>query len=324
MASFSIIQRVREIPLESILAYHGLAPRREGSTTRYKNDRVNIVVSEKGLWFDNAASIGGRGAIALILHIKYGAHPRLAPDHTVREAIAWLTTFQPGTGVASMPETTAVSSPAPKESFSSQAARFAIRDDVRWPLARNYLLRTRRLPSDLVDDLYHRGDLYASFSQERPEQTGVCFVHRNLAGEVCGATIRTVTDGPGFRLSIGEKQGAWFTLGDCDKALRAVLVEAPIDAISYASLKRPDETVILAASCSHATRPVLQAAHERNWFLMIGFDNDRAGNAGWERCRENCALLYPDDSPPCRIIPRGKDWNEDLMAAPRLNRGRHL
>ena len=326
MASLSLVEQVREIPLESILAHHGLAPRPEGAMARYKNDQFNIVTGGNGLWFDNAASVGGRGAIDLILHLKYGAHPRMASDREFREAIGWLATFEPGTGVMNAGGVLAAAPhpQPPKESLASQAARLAIRDDARWPLARNYLLHARRLPSHLVDHLYHRGDLYASFSEARPEKTGISFAHRNLAGEVRGATIRAAADGPGFPLCIGEKQGAWFTLGDPGRTSRAVLVEAPIDAISYAALKWPEEAVILAMSGSHASRPVLDAAHGRRWELAIGFDNDRAGHAGWERCRENYTLLYPDDPPPSRTLPAGKDWNDDLRAAPRHSHGRRL
>lgn len=322
MYSPSMIGQLRDIPLGPILGYFGLTPRQEGSTTRYKNDRFNIVVGGNALWFDNAASVGGRGAIDLILHLKYGVNPRSASDRDLQEAMRWLATFRPET--VSTAETATSAPSALKESFTSQAARFAIRDDARWPLARNYLLNTRRLPSDLIDQLYHQGDLYASFSQARPEQTGVCFVHRNLAGEVRGATIRTAADGSGFCQSIGEKQGAWFTLGDPCQANRAVLVEAPIDAISYVALKRPEKAVVLAMSCSHVFRPVLQAAHERLWPLTVGFDNDRAGHAGWERCQEDQRLLYPDDPPARRIVPAGKDWNDDLRAAPGLGHGRRL
>jgi hypothetical protein len=326
MASPSLIEQVREIPLESILAYHGLAPRLEGTTARYKNDRFNIVVGGNGLWFDNAASVGGRGAIDLILHVKYGVNPRRVSDRQFREAVGWLAIFEPGAGVMNAGGGLAATPqpPLPKESFVSQAARLAIRDDARWLLARNYLLHVRRLPSNLIDQLFHRGDIYASCSEARPEKTGVCFVHRNLAGDIRGATIRAATDGPGFPLCIGEKQGAWFTLGDPERSSRAVLVEAPVDAISYAAIKLPEEAVILSLSGSHASRPVLDAAHGRRWELVIGFDNDRAGNAGWERCRENYTLLYPDDPSPSRTLPVRKDWNDDLRAAPRHSHGRRL
>lgn len=319
----SLVEQVREIPLESILAYHGLAPRPEGSTVRYKNDQFNIVASRAGLWFDNAASIGGRGAIDLLLHIKYKVSPRGASDQQFREAIRWLATFQPATGAVNINAPPAPSPRPPRESFASQAARLAIRDDARWPLARNYLLHTRRLPSDLVDHLHQAGDIYATFGKERPEHTGVCFVHRNLADNACGATIRNIGSASGS-FSIGEKQGAWFAIGDPAWARRAVLVEAPIDAISYAALKRPEETIILSVSGSHATRPVLDAAHARHWELAVGFDNDRPGNAGWEHCRENYGLLYPDDPQPSRTLPAGKDWNDDLRAALRRSQGRRL
>ncbi len=323
-ASLSLVERVRQISLESILAYHGLTPRREGSTTRYKDDRVNVVVGARDLWFDNAASVGGRGPIDLILHLKYGASPRSASMRDFEEAVHWLATFQPGTGVASPIQSVLPTSPKPKESFESQAARLALRDDARWPLARNYLLNVRGLPSNLVDGLHHRVDIYASFSLQRPQRTGVCFVHRNLAGEPHGATIRPVDSGPGVPFSIGEKQGAWFTLGDLGNSSRIVVTEAPIDALSYVALKRPEDTVVMAMSSSHVYQPVLRAAHERRWELAVGFDNDRAGHAGWERCRENHRILYPDDLPPRRIVPAGKDWNDDLHLAPRRSHGRHL
>jgi hypothetical protein len=323
MSSPSVIGPFRDIPLGTILGHFGLTPRREGTSTRYKNDRFNIVTGGNGLWFDNAASVGGRGAIDLILHMKYGAHPRTASDRAFRDAIGWLATFNPDVR-AETPVQTTPKPTSPKPTFPDQAAIHAIRDDARWPMAQTYLVQARRLPANLVNQLYDCGDIYASFSQHYPELTGVCFIHRNLQGEARGATIRSVAAGAGYAYSIGEKGGAWFTLGHAEQAGRAVVVEAPIDAISYAVLREPKETVILATSGSHASRAVLEAAHQRRWELAIGFDNDRAGHAGWERCRETYALLYPDDMQPSRTLPVGKDWNDDLRAAPRRSQGRRL
>jgi len=318
-----VIGQFRDIPLGTILGHFGLTPRREGATARYKNDQYNIVVSPNNLWFDNAAAIGGRGAIDLTLHLKYQANPRMASNADLRDAIDWLAAFQPGTGpTASMPV-----APQPaflKESFASQTARLAIRDDARWPLARDYLLRSRRLPGDLVGQLYEHKDIYASFSRTRPEVTCVCFVHRNLEREARGATIRSTTPGPSSACSIGEKTTAWFTIGNPRHATRAIVVEAPIDAISYAAMNRTDGAVVAAMSCAHVLPSVLQAAHERRWPLTVAFDNDPAGNAGWERCQETQRLLYPNDPAPQRIMPVAKDWNDDLCAAPRRSHGRSL
>jgi hypothetical protein len=321
MVSLSLIEQVREIPLQSILAHHGLVPRREGATTRFKNDEYNIVVSPNNLWFDNAAAVGGRGALDLALHLKCRTNPRSPSIAHLREAMAWLVAFQPGTDPAA--SMALLSKPAlPRESFANQAARLALRHDARWPKTRNYLLHSRRLPGDLVGQLYERGDLYACFSKTRPELTGVCFVHRNLDGQPRGATIRTA--GPGAAFSIGEKAAAWFTLGNPRHANRAIVVEAPIDAISYAAMKRTDGAVVMAMSCAHVFPSVLQTAHERRWPLTVAFDNDPAGNTGWERGQETQRLLYPNDPPPVRITPSAKDWNEDLCAAPRRSHGRHL
>jgi len=314
-----LIEQAREIPLGSVLQQFELRPRREGSTTRYKNDQFNIVVSPNHLWFDNAAAVGGRGAIDLALHLKCRVNPKHASHLHLREALDWLTQLPPGRALS--PEAKPF---LPKESFEQQAARLAIRDDARWPLARHYLTQVRRLPADLVDPLYQRGEIYPSFSRTRPESTGVCFLHRDLAGKARGATIRSVTAGSGFSCSIGEKTGAWFTLGDLPSATQAIVVEAPIDAISLAALQRPNHAVVLAMSCAHVFRPVLLAVHERRWPLTVAFDNDPAGNAGWERCVENHRLLYPNDPSPGRATPVAKDWNDDLCAAPRHRHGRRL
>jgi hypothetical protein len=322
MPPLSLVDEVREISLEKLMAYHSLVPKPEGVTVRYKNDQFNIVVSDGGLWFDNKASVGGRGAIDLILHLKFGANPRTASKQTVGEAVRWLSNFQPNGSVVIATASSASAPRPPRESFASQAARLAIRDDTRWILARSYLLQDRRLPSDLVDHLHQAGDIYATFGQAHPEHTCVCFVHRNLSDNACGATIRNIASTSSF--SIGEKQAAWFSIGDPITSQRAVLVEAPIDAISYAALKRPEATIILSVSGSHATRPLLDAAHIRRWELAIGFDNDPPGNAGWEHCRENHRLLYPDDPQPSRTMPAAKDWNDELRATPRRSHGRRL
>lgn len=323
MAPLSSLQvdQARQIPLDTILTSQGLQSHQEGSTARYKNDRFNIVTSHHGLWYDNAASVGGRGAIDLALHLKCSVQPRLASRAQIHEAIQWLG------DLSSLPLSASGSEPLvqpTRESFSSQCARLAVRDDARWPLVRDYLVGSRRLPSHLVGHLHESGDIYASFTENRPEHTGICFVHRDLAGTIQGATIRTASTGSGFLFSIGEKQGAWFTLGDLKTAHALVVVEAPIDAISLQALRSDERTAILATSCSHVFEPILRAAHERGWSLMIALDNDRAGHAGSERCVADYAALYPNDPVPRRRCPVMKDWNDDLRAALSLSRGRGL
>lgn len=315
-----MIGQAREILLGTILQHVGLTPRREGTTTRYKNDQFNIVVSPNNLWFDNAAAVGGRGPIDLALHLKCRANPRLASAHHLREALDWLADLRP----LNLPPPSAQSPELPRPSFEDQAARLAIRDDDRWPLARNYLVRSRRLPGQLVDELAKSNDIYASFSTTQPELTGVCFVHRNLEGQPRGATIRPVTAEPSAAFSIGEKTGAWFTLGFPAHAREAIVVEAPIDAISYWAMKPTDNAVVLAMSAAHVFPSVLKATHERKWQLTVAFDNDAGGKTGWDRCLENHGVLYPNDPPPSRMTPALKDWNKDLCATPRRTHRRHL
>lgn len=323
MAPLSSLQadEARQIPLDAILTSQGLKAHREGSTARYKNDQFNIVTSGQGLWYDNAANVGGRGAIDLALHLRCSVQPRLASPAQIHQAIQWLGELSHVPSILSGPE-----SPEPRirESFESQAARLAIPDDDRWPMVRHYLVRARRLPLRLVEELHARGDVYASFTEARPEQTHVCFSHRGLEGEIRGATIRTAAQGSDFLFSIGEKQAAWFTVGNLKTAQALVVVEAPIDAVSYQALRSNPDTAVLATSCSHVFQPILEAAHERRWSLTIALDNDRAGHAGAERSLADYAALHPGDPAPRRQCPVLKDWNDDLRAAISLSHGRGL
>ncbi len=317
-----MIDKVRDIPLDAVLQQFGLTAKREGSTARYKRDGAfNIVVSPNKLWFDNVTGTGGRGVIDLALHLKCHIHPNLPQVFIFAKRWDWLAKLHVGGGVIPSQDTQPL---PPKQSFEDQASRLAIRDDARWPMARHYLTKTRRLPGKLVDELAACNDVYASFSKSSPELTGVCFVHRNLDGLPRGATIRPATSERAGTFSIGEKTNAWFTLGFPNQSRRAVVVEAPIDAISYWAMKPTDETVVLAMSGAHVFPAVLKAAHERQWPLTVAFDNDAGGKTGWERCLENQKVHYPNDPPPSRMIPTAKDWNKDLCDAPRRTHGRRL
>ena len=323
MAPLSSLQvdEARQIPLDAILTSQGLYAHREGATTRYKNDQFNIVTSSHGLWYDNAASVGGRGAIDLALHLRCSAQPRLASPAQFHRALQWLGELS---HIPLIPSGLERLDQPTREPFESQAARLAIRDDARWPMVRHYLVRSRRLPHDLVEELHAKGDVYASFTEARPEETHACFAHRNMEGDIRGATIRSAANGPGFLFSIGEKQTAWFTVGELKAARALVVVEAPIDAASYQALRSNQDTAILATSCSHVFQPILEAAHERKWALTIALDNDRAGHTGADRCVAHYAGLYPADPIPHRQYPVLKDWNDDLRAAISLSRGRGL
>jgi hypothetical protein len=316
------VDDARQIPLDAILTSQRLHSHREGSTCRYKNEQFNIVTSNHGLWYDNAASVGGRGAIDLALHLRCKVQPRLATPAQIHEAIEWLGTLTP-LPVGAAPETAPAENTA-KESFADQSARLAVRDDARWPLVRHYLVQSRRLPLDLVEELHATGDIYPSFTQNHPEQTGACFVHRDFEGTIRGATVRTTAGGSGFLFSIGEKQSAWFTVGQPRTARSLVVVEAPIDAISFQALRSDESTSIVATSCSHVFQPILQTAHERGWNLTVALDNDRAGHTGSQRCLADYAATYPSDPLPHRQSPVMKDWNDDLRHAISLSRGRGL
>src|SRR3990167_8048227 len=75
-----LIDQVRTIPLDAALAAHDLVGKREGTSVRYKNDSMNIIVSGEK-WYDNKRSIGGVGPIDLTSHLRICSF---------REAVLWL------------------------------------------------------------------------------------------------------------------------------------------------------------------------------------------------------------------------------------------
>ena len=60
-------------------------------------------------------------------------------------------------------------------------ARYAIRDDSNWPVARAYLTQTRRIDPAVVDEMHAVGSVYANDHRPNPS---LVFLHRDAHGKV--------------------------------------------------------------------------------------------------------------------------------------------
>ncbi len=300
-------EQVRGIPLQELLRWHGFKMRQEGVSFRARSDRHNIVVTGNK-WFDNKTGTGGAGAIDLQMHLCGGDFQTTC--HVLAEG------FRPtGAGLVFPPDKNPASRRRP---FEELAAQYAVPSPGNWPIARDYLVETRKIEPAIVHELHGRGSIYANNHQPNP---GIVFLHRTPHGKVEGATLRDTRHESSFRPCLGNKLTAWFVLGDLATAETVVTVESPIEALSYHTLfaDRHDRLAIVSCAGSFVPKKLMSQAYERRQSFIVAFNNDDAGELGLQGAQESAA-----DWPGFKLsseCPRRNDWNADLVASVRARIG---
>jgi len=188
----------------------------------------------------------------------------------------------------------------------------------RWPEVRRYLVDARKCPADLVDEAHGRGDVYATVHQAYPNAV---FVRRDPDGQAVGAYMRG-TRGPFYGMAKDTTREAGHFSLDFGTPNRLqgpslVLVESPIDAMSYAALKANGHTYgRIVSTDGNGPLPTreIERTLEQGGIVRAAFDKDGGGDRLWERVQEH----YPAETsgnytPVMRQTPKGKDWNEDLQ-----------
>lgn len=290
-----LIDSVRPTALNDILNVHGLSGIRQGNSVRYKDEATNIVVTGDK-WYDNKCTRGGVGPIDLVSHLR---------KCSFRDAVLWLadkTHFY-----CLSQKQIKEKLPAEQMPYDQSKKEYALRDNSRWIEARSYLINKRCLKSEIVDEFYNRGDIYAT------NRGGVAFIHRNTDGEDVGLTIRSIKHQSGFRQSLGRKNTGWFTVGNLEKAKKIIIVESAIDALSLYSLHGLDpETSIVAVSGAFSPLTLLAHAFKNDAKIIAAYDRDEAGLQAKEKLRETWREITNGMGKFAEKIPIKKDWNEDL------------
>jgi len=162
-----------------------------------------------------------------------------------------------------------------------------------------------------LDALHQQGLIYADDKQN------LVSIRRDLSGQtITGASLRgTVgTDNLFKGLARGSKRSdGWFYFergGQSGNPIqRAVLVESPIDAISFAVLDRTESRKTLYLSTDGAGQIPLEFLRTLPaQSVIIAYDNDQDGNLMAQRVMEQ----LPNS---LRKRPLAKDWNSDLKNA---------
>ncbi len=202
-------------------------------------------------------------------------------------------------------------------------------DESNWHLVHNYLTKKRRLPQDLVQELYQRGWVYADAQQN------AVFLLKNLNGETKGAFLQgtraedntleednTFTgDATGFTgYATGTKRNqGWFYLQwggqPTDEIQKVVLLKSPIDVLSFAMLEVerqrgvpggvPQERTMYMTVDSPRGLPMelLPDIPE----VVCAYDNNAAGDEMAGAVGE----LLPQAT---RVKPQAQNWHEELLA----------
>jgi 5S rRNA maturation endonuclease (ribonuclease M5) len=286
--------QVRDIPLEQVAYELGLNPDpKDKHKWEHENHTINITGSK---FYDWQHLKGGGGAIDLVMHVN---------QCDFKQAVVWLND-RLGEG-ATLEAVTYKT----REILQTEAPRPFVSpepDESKWQQVKTYLTRERRLPSNLVERLHQQGLVYADDKQN------AVFTRRSLDEQtITGATLRGTagTDNTFKGLALGSKRNVgWFHFQQggqsADPIQRAVLVESPIDAMSFAVLDRTDSRKTIYLSTDGAGQiPVefLRTLPAKS--VIVAYDNDQSGNLMAQRVMEQ----LPNS---IRRLPKAKDWNQEL------------
>jgi 5S rRNA maturation endonuclease (ribonuclease M5) len=289
-----LADKVRDIPLEQVAYELGLdLDPKDKHKWQHENHIINITGSK---FYDWQHLKGGGGAIDLVMHVNHC---------DFKQALAWLNDSV-GEG-ATLQATTYKT----RDIIQTEQLRPFIAptpDADKWLIVKTYLTRERKLPSSLVERMHQQGLVYADDKQN------AVFIRRDLDEQtITGASLRgTAGDNNTFKgLAFGSKRNAgWFHFRQggqsSDPIQRAVLVESPIDAMSFAVLDRTESRKTIYLSTDGAgDMPVGFLRQLPNKSVIVAYDNDPPGNLMAQRVMEQ----LPNS---VRRLPKATDWNEEL------------
>ncbi|VEP12907.1 Plasmid recombination protein [Hyella patelloides LEGE 07179] len=321
-----LAKKVRDFPLEKVAYELGLDPDPFDKHKWHSEGHIINITGSK--FYDWKALSGGGGAIDLVMHISdLVMH---ISECNFKQAVTWLNDrFGEGATID------AVSYKAREIIQEKPVLEFTppVPEESLWQGVKKYLTRTRKLPSGLVDSLHEQGLIYADSKQNAvfirrsiysnnmtqnsprprvspsPRQPSPANLNEN---KITGATLRgTAGDDNTFKgLAKGTKRSeGWFYLTQggqsSDPIKRVVLVESPIDALSFAVLDRNDSRRTIYISTDGAG----SIPHEflrQYQDVVVAYDNDKAGNLMAKKVMSQLPNAV-------RKIPKAVDWNSELV-----------
>ncbi|MGM9668209.1 MAG: DUF3991 and toprim domain-containing protein [Faecousia sp.] len=171
-----------------------------------------------------------------------------------------------------------------------------------------YLYKRRGLPTSFLQPFFDRGMIY-----EAADYHNAVFVGFDADGKPRHANLRGIGTNSPFKGNTEGSDPRWsFHWTGSDDTV--YLFEAPVDLLSWIWMNPKDWQRHSYAACCGVADPVLWQMLEDNPGIrrvILCLDNDDAGRAAAERIRRKVKAAGYTVSV---LVPRFKDWNEDLMA----------
>ena len=247
---------------------------------RDKKDKHNWRTSEGRItltgskFYNHDRGTGGGGAIDLVMHLV---------NLDFKSAVQYLSG---GAGsVLSAKAVVSGGSPSPSKTLPPSPV------PENWDVVCRYLTQTRNISEKMVDNLHEKGKIYADKYKNA--------VFLSEMGK--GAELRG-TGHLGFHGYRGEKEPFQIP-GSGD---RIAFVESAIDALSLRELGFVGKILSFGGCAKGLVEKYGLQAVEKGLVVVAAFDNDRAGQSIYEN-------LLKAVSSAERLLPEGKDWNEDLV-----------
>ena len=267
---------LRAVPLAEVLQCCGALPDPYDRHKWHTDQGVITVTAAKFMNWNSGR--GGGGAIDLVMHLRelgFGQALQWLEKHFATAAI--LPATSPPRHPMSLPP------PCPR----------------RLEQVRRYLIQERRLPSALLESLFHSGDLYAD------ARTNAVFLLRANDAQPVGAELRGTTSWPWRGMAPGSRKDLGFFAVPNAFLENILLCESAIDAISAHAL-HPEYRCVSTAGArpDPAWLPELLTQSRR---LYCGFDLDDTG----ESMARSMIARHPSVQ---RLRPPSKDWNAALQS----------
>ena len=171
----------------------------------------------------------------------------------------------------------------------------------------SYLLKTRGLDKEVVTEFIKRNMLYES----KPYHNAV-FVGYDAEGKARHASLRGTYAKP-FKGNVPNSSPEYsFHLHGTSAEL--FVFEAPIDMLSFISMHKNGWQEHSYAACCGVSDQVLFRMMKDNPCIKrvnLCLDNDKGGKMANRRIADK---LFVREIPSRTLIPKHKDWNEDLLA----------
>ena len=279
------LQRASGIDIVAMLQGQGEKLKKQGRVYRWM--RYDSTVIDRNRWYRHSREIGG-GPIQFMQHF-YGM------DFV--EAVKYLLGGEEGAEFVQASRT-----PEPKQPF------------VPPQLSKNmhrtfaYLIKTRKIDADIVQHFVSEKKIF-----ETEEYHNVAFCGYDEKGEMKQMHLRSTLPGNRFFLDIdgSDKQYYFRHIGTNSDVY---VFEAPIDMLSYITMNKENwqesSYVCLGGVAIDALKNVLSTNEQISKVYMC-VDRDDAGDKTVKRIGDELNEMGYEWE---RILPKNKDWNEDLTA----------